>query len=272
MPELPEVETVRRDLAQTVVGRTIARLDALHPGSIRSPSLRRFTSGVTGRTIVEAGRRGKHLILHLDSGDCLVVHLRMTGVLQHQGKNDSLPGMARIIFSFSDGTRLAFSDQRKFGHLSLARDPMTLPGISELGPEPLSDSFTAALLGDRLAGKNGPIKTVLLDQRVIAGLGNIYVLEALHRAGISPLRRAGALSAAEVARLHRAIVAVLRAAIAARGSSVNTYRDGRGKRGWFQVHHRVYDREGRTCRRCGGTIVKQQFRGRGTYWCPGCQK
>ncbi|MCU0607460.1 MAG: formamidopyrimidine-DNA glycosylase [Candidatus Edwardsbacteria bacterium] len=193
-------------------------------------------------------------------------------MLLHQTVRDPLPAMARIVFHLAGGRRLVFADQRKFGSMELARDPSSLRGIRGLGPEPLGRTFTAAALRDALKGRTGPVKTVLLDQRVVAGLGNIYVLEALHRAGISPKRKACGLRQAETDRLHRSIVDVLRAAIAARGSSVDTYRDGRGERGWFQVKHRVYDREGKACPRCGTAIRKEQFRGRGTYWCPGCQR
>ena len=271
MPELPEVETVRRDLGRSVRGQVIERARVLNPGSVSGMTSPRFSIALAGRRFTGFDRRGKYLLGALDSGTTLVIHLRMTGVLLHQSANDSLPAMARIIFYFRSGDRLVFADQRKFGMMQLATDPQSLPGISALGPEPLDRAFTPAALRNALVNKTGPIKTALLDQHVVAGLGNIYVLEALHRAGISPKRRTGALQRDEAAKLHGAIVKVLREAIKARGSSVDTYRDGRGKRGWFQVKHRVYDREGQKCKRCGATIVKEQFRGRGTYWCPMCQ-
>ncbi len=272
MPELPEVETVRRDLQRRVRGAVIERVEVRNPGSLRGLAPRPFTGEIRGRRFDGFARRGKHLLCALCSGDTLVVHLRMTGVMLHQSVRDPLPAMARIVFHLRGGRRLVFADQRKFGTMELAADPLSLPAIWKLGPEPLGRTFTAARLRDALQGRTGPVKSVLLDQSVVAGLGNIYVLEALHRAGISPKRKACGLRQAETARLHRSIVAVLRAAIAARGSSVDTYRDGQGKRGWFQVQHRVYDREGKACKRCGAVIVKEQFRGRGTYWCPGCQR
>jgi formamidopyrimidine-DNA glycosylase len=271
MPELPEVETVRRDLQRGLRGKTIARIRILNPGTVAGSTVAQFRVALTGRRFSDFTRRGKYLLGQLDSGQTLVIHLRMTGVLLHQPANDPLPAMARIIFYFRSGDRLVFADQRKFGMMRLTMDPQSLPGISSLGPEPLDRAFTPAVLRGALHGKTGPVKTALLDQHVVAGLGNIYVLEALHRAGISPKRIANALKRDEVARLHRAIVSVLQEAIRSRGSSVDTYRDGQGKRGWFQVKHRVYDREGKSCKRCGATIIKEQFRGRGTYWCPKCQ-
>ncbi|HTY08335.1 MAG TPA: bifunctional DNA-formamidopyrimidine glycosylase/DNA-(apurinic or apyrimidinic site) lyase [Candidatus Edwardsbacteria bacterium] len=271
MPELPEVETVRRDLERAVRGKRIARVSVLNPGSVGGATAATFGAALAGQRFAGFGRRGKYLLAALGSGTALVIHLRMTGVLLHQSANDPLPAMARIVFHLRGGTRLVFADQRKFGSMQLAADPLLVPGISKLGPEPLDPTFTAVVLRDRLRGRKGPVKTALLDQSVVAGLGNIYVLEALHRAGIAPQRRAGALKRDEETKLHRAIVTVLRDAIKSRGSSVDTYRDGQGKRGWFQVKHLVYDREGRSCRRCGAIIVKEQFRGRGTYWCPKCQ-
>lgn len=272
MPELPEVETVRRDLNRLLAGRVIGPVQGLFPGSVKGIALKKFAGLIKGSKIIKAGRRAKYLLISLDSGLTLVIHLKMTGVLQHQQKDDPLPRSARIIFYFEDGTRLAFSDQRKFGSIKLTKDPNDLPEIKKLGPEPLDGKFTPAVLKQRLAGRKGPVKTVLLDQTVLAGLGNIYVLEALHRAGIAPQRSAALLKDAQIKKLHSAIVRTLKEAVAARGSSVDTYRDGQGKSGWFQVKHRVYDKEGLKCKKCGHMIVKEMFRGRGTYWCPKCQR
>lgn len=272
MPELPEVETIRRDLSKAVRGRRIASVRVLNPGSLKGMGPAAFSRQIAGRSFIGFGRRGKNLIAKLDSGRFLVVHLKMTGVLQVQKGEEPLPGAARLIFSFRGGKeRLVFSDQRKFGSLRLTGDPDSVPGLSKLGPEPLSRSFTAGALGDRLKGRTAPIKPLLLDQTVVAGLGNIYACEALHRAGIKPGRPASSLSAPDIGRLHRAIRCVLKSAIKARGSSVDTYRDGRGRSGWFQVQHRVYDRQGGKCRRCGGLVKRETLRGRGTYWCAGCQ-
>jgi formamidopyrimidine-DNA glycosylase len=271
MPELPEVETVRRDLNRLLKGRTFSDVAAVYAGSVKGMGFPQFRAKMKGLRVTGADRRAKYLILRLSSGQALVVHLKMTGVLLFQKKDDSLPKPARIIFYFKDGSRLVFADQRKFGSIKLADDPEALPEIKKLGPEPLEKSFTPAVLKQRLAGRKGPVKTVLLDQTVLAGLGNIYVLEALHRAGILPQRSSSRISGDEIKKLHRSIVDVLREAVKARGSSVDTYRDGQGKSGWFQVKHRVYEREGRACKRCGHKIVKEMFRGRGTYWCPKCQ-
>jgi formamidopyrimidine-DNA glycosylase len=272
MPELPEVETVRGDLNRLVSGRTFSRIGGPFPGSVKGSSFKGFVRSLHGRKIVKVKRRAKYLLLSLDSGLTLVIHLKMTGVLQHQQKDDPLPRSARIIFYFKDGTRMVFSDQRKFGSIKLAVDPNKLPEVKKLGPEPLDMKFTPAVLKQRLSGRKGPVKTLLLDQTVLAGLGNIYVLEALHRAGIAPKRSAASLKEDQIKKLHAAIVRTLKEAIAARGSSVDTYRDGQGKSGWFQVKHRVYDKEGQNCKKCGGRIVKELFRGRGTYWCPKCQR
>jgi len=272
MPELPEVETVRRDLARGLAGKRIKQVEILNAGSLKGVTPARFTRETVGRRFARFGRRGKYLILHLDTGQALVVHLKMTGVLQYQQKGDSLPKAARIIFYFSGGRKLVFSDQRKFGSVELVRDAGSIPSLQKMGPEPLEKDFTSEALKARLGGRKGPIKPLLLDQTIVAGLGNIYAAEALHRAGILPQRRAYSLTAPEIKKLHRVIVLVLKEAIAARGSSVDTYRDGQGKKGWFQVKHRVYDKQGNKCRRCGGIIVKEIFRGRGTYWCPKCQR
>lgn len=272
MPELPEVETVRRDLAGSIDGKRIEKVEILNPGSLKGAAPKLFSRMMAGKRLVRFERRGKYLILYLDTGQLLVTHLKMTGVLQYQQKGDSLPKAARIIFYFNGGQRLVFSDQRKFGAMELTSDPGAIPALKRMGPEPLEKGFTAVVLKERLNGRKGPIKPLLLDQSVIAGLGNIYASEALYRAGILPQRRADSLTAPEIKKLHRAIVQVLKEAIAARGSSVDTYRDGQGKKGWFQVKHRVYDKQGSKCQRCGGTIVKEIFRGRGTYWCPKCQR
>ncbi|MDI6740693.1 MAG: bifunctional DNA-formamidopyrimidine glycosylase/DNA-(apurinic or apyrimidinic site) lyase [Candidatus Edwardsbacteria bacterium] len=271
MPELPEVETIRRDLDQEIRNRVITRVEVLNGGSVTGTSGRRFAAALRGRRFAGFGRRGKYLFFLLDSGKALVSHLKMTGVLLHQAPHDPLPRTARIIFYFLSGDRLVFADLRKFGFMQLSGDPYALPAIRKLGPEPLDRDFVPARLSEILMRRTGPIKAVLLDQTAVAGLGNIYALEALHRAGVSPKRKACSLKNAEIVKLHRAIVNVLKEAIAARGSSVDSYRDGRGRRGWFQVKHRVYGREGEKCFKCGTMIVKEQFRGRGTYWCSKCQ-
>lgn len=272
MPELPEVETVRRDLSKSIAGKHIRNAEVLNPRSVRGIEPAEFDKKLRNKKFTGFGRRGKNLILYIDTGQALVVHLKMTGIIQYQTKDDSLPKAARIIFYFGGGTRLVFSDQRKFGSIELTDDIGLLPSLKKMGPEPLEKSFTPEVLSKQLASRKGPIKPLLLDQTIIAGLGNIYASEALHRAGILPQRPAHKLTEGEFKKLHRAIIQVLKEAIAARGSSVDTYRDGRGKKGWFQVKHRVYDRQGKKCKRCNGTIIKEIYRGRGTYWCPKCQR
>ncbi len=272
MPELPEVETIRRDLSKSIAGKYIRNIEVLNPGSIRGMKPAELSRKLRNRKFTGFDRRGKNLILYIDTGQALVVHLKMTGIMQYQKKDDSLPKAARIIFYFNGENRLVFSDQRKFGSVELADDSGLLPSLKKMGPEPLEKGFTPEVLKKQLSNRRGTLKPLLLDQTIVAGLGNIYVSEALHRAGIAPQRPANKLTGPELKKLHRAIVQVLKEAIAARGSSVDTYRDGQGKKGWFQVKHRVYDRQGRKCRRCGRTIVKIIYRGRGTYWCPKCQR
>jgi formamidopyrimidine-DNA glycosylase len=276
MPELPEVETVVRGLRHCVIGRTIARVRVHWPGSIGAPDPERFVRRLTGRTVTDVARRGKWIVIAMDDGQTLLVHLRMTGQLLLEADGCPEDRYTRVVFDFDDdpstnANRLRFSDMRKFGRLILTRDPGSILG--ELGPEPLGDDFTVQRFQDMLAERRGRIKSLLLDQRFLAGLGNIYVNEALWRARVHPLRPADSLSAEEVAALHRAIRTVLRSAIAGGGTTLENgnFRQADGEAGDFAGELLVYGRGGEECECCGVPIQRITVGQRGTYFCPGCQ-
>jgi formamidopyrimidine-DNA glycosylase len=274
MPELPEVETVRRQLAERVTGRTIAAIDVRDDKFCSPATPAELAVGVVGRRIAAVGRRGKYLLLRLDSGDDFVVHLRMTGRL-HWSAADSDPDerFVRAVIALDDGGTLTFSDMRRFGRgwiVPGAPDPESY-WAGRVGAEPLDPAFTVAVLADLLRGRRGPIKAVLLNQSLVAGLGNIYADEALFAAGVHPERTAGGLSPDEVARLHDAIVDRLRVAVEAGGSSIDSYRDSLGNYGSMQDRLRVHLHRGDPCPRCGDIVVKTRVAQRGTYWCPTCQ-
>ncbi len=266
MPELPEVETVRRDLAAAVVGKKITAVQVNRAGVIRQPDVKRFVRGVTGRVIRGVLRRGKLLVLELSSGQALTVHLKMTGQLVYPGNALT----SRVSFRFSDGTWLDFNDQRVFGELRLLDDWRSLPLVRAFGPEPLEINRKefAALF----EGKSTRIKPLLLDQSCIAGIGNLYAAEILFRCGIDPRRRAGSLSPAEINKLYAATRAVLAAAIKHGGSSVDDYVRVSGKPGAYVPYHKVYGRSGKDCPKCKATIQRISLGGRGTYFCPRCQR
>ena len=275
MPELPEVETIRRQLSAVVVGRTISRL-RIHDALLVAPnSPARVRRAVEGRQITLAGRRGKYLLVSLDSGDTLAMHLRMTGRLHHS-PTGSAPAdpHRRARFELDDGGTLDFSDTRRFGRAWIVpADHPDPKGYwdARLGVEPLERQFTAARLGQLLARRTAPIKASILDQRLVAGVGNIYADEALFQAGVHPTRPAGSLHADEVAALRDAIRDRLRAGIRSGGASIDRYRDTIGAPGTMQDMLRVHLHEGDPCPRCATTVVKTRVAGRGTYFCPMCQ-
>ena len=271
MPELPEVETVARGLRASLVGCTITGVEVRWARSIILPHPTIFARRLTGQTVTDVGRRGKWVVITLSGGDTLLIHLRMTGQLVPEPGECPDDRHIRVLFSLDDGRYLRFSDARKFGRLWLVDDPADVLG--ELGPEPLADAFTAARLGEMLARRRGRIKPLLLNQRFLAGLGNIYTDEALWQAGIHPLRRADSLTPAEVRRLHRAIRDVLEAAIASGGTTLpdRTYQQADGRSGEFARRLAVYGRVGQPCLRCGTTIERIKVSQRGTYFCPRCQ-
>jgi formamidopyrimidine-DNA glycosylase len=331
MPELPEVETVRRGLAPTFVGGRIARAEARRP-DLRFPLPERFVGRLTGRRVEDLRRRAKYLLADLDSGETLVMHLGMSGSfrVEHaeieglpipsplvgegkgggsvrlgrgspasaalaatphpnpppQGGRETAPGdfyydrskaaaHDHIVFHFENGARVVYNDPRRFGYMDLVAtsDLEAHPLFVDIGLEPLGAAFDVAALSAALQGSRAPLKAALLDQRRIAGLGNIYVCEALYRARLSPMREAGGLKPAETKRLFRAIREVLEAAIEAGGSTLRDHRQADGTLGYFQHAFAVYDREGVVCghKRCAGIIARAVQSGRSTFYCSACQ-
>ena len=275
MPELPEVETIRAQLAERIPGRTFTRVEVYDPKLVSPEEPGWFADGVTGRRIVGVDRRGKYLLIELDDGRTLAVHLRMTGRLHWQaGAPDPGERFLRARFHLDDGSSLTFGDMRRFGRAWLVdgdRREREAYWRARVGVEPLTPRFTARVLAQLLEGRRGPIKAVLLNQALVAGLGNMYVDEALFAARIHPLRPAGDLDPEEIRRLHRAIRDRLAAAVAAGGASIDSYRDGLGEKGSMQDLLRVHLHAGEPCPRCGTTIRKTRVAQRGTYWCPTCQ-
>ncbi len=270
MPELPEVETIARGLANAVDGKTIDAVTVLLPRVV-SPEPMRFVADLTGDRILSVGRRGKFVVISLASGRQLVVHLRMTGrlIVQRTGAT-SLEPYTNVALTFADGTRLCFADPRTFGRMRLVGPEE--PWAAEVGFEPLSSDFSFERFSELLAGRTTPVKAFLLDQRRIAGIGNIYACEALWEARIRPTRPAGTLSSQARRRLHQSITDVLRRAIEMRGTSIDDYVDADGLRGGFQNVLSVYGRHGKQCPRCSRTIVRTVIAQRGTWWCRDCQK
>lgn len=287
MPELPEVETVRRGLEPVLDGRVLAHVDQRRP-DLRWPLPPRFGDRLQGRRITALRRRSKWLLLDLDTGpdggETWMVHLGMSGRLLIHGREitdlhhtRSLPGKHdHVIVTTNDGTTVTYNDARRFGAMDLW--PTDNLGdhkhLSHLGPEPLGNAFHAQALADAFSGRQSPVKAALLDQRTVAGLGNIYVCEALHRSGIHPTRLAGSISFQRIETLTGEIRATLGEAIAAGGSSLRDYRQADGELGYFQHTFRVYDREDEPCRNngCRGTIRRIVQSGRSTFYCPKCQR
>lgn len=280
MPELPEVETIRAGLAPVMTGRRISRLD-LHRVGLRFPFPTGMADAVKGRRITQLSRRAKYLLIHMEGGDLLAIHLGMSGRLgiikDIIGYN--LRPHDHMVIRLDDGAGVVLNDARRFGMvLLMAENVMKAhPAFANIGPEPLSNDFTGDVLADRLHKSRVAIKQALLDQRVVAGVGNIYASEALFEARISPLRAAGEIKKKEAARLADAIRSVLACAIAAGGSSLKDYRQADGSLGYFQHGFTVYDREGEACPVCAGggrkkgIIHKIMQGGRATYYCPRCQ-
>jgi formamidopyrimidine-DNA glycosylase len=274
MPELPEVETIKRTLEKKIAGLTISGVDVNLPKVIRSPSPDEFITEVTGKKIIRLRRRGKYLLIFLSGDKLLVVHLRMTGRLVYTDAKEPPPRHTHVIFRLSNGNELRFTDMRQFGtiQLSSTKDLNKVKGLKDLGPEPLEREFSRDFLRRELKRKRTRIKPLLLDQTFVAGLGNIYVDEALYRARLHPERLACTLSPREIANLYHAIVEVLQEGIENRGTSMRDYVDGDGRAGSYQELLQVYNREGEKCRRCGSTIERIKVGGRSSYYCPACQK
>ena len=273
VPELPEVETVRRMLDERVRGRRI-RAVALSGLGLREPVPAGLARRLRGRAVRRVDRLGKYLLVRLDGGLTLLSHLGMTGrwlLPDRGGWPESRHLHVRV--TFSDGTRLCYEDARRFGLLRLVptREVARDPALARLGPDPVAEPPTGGSLRAAAAGSRVAVKTFLLDQRRIAGLGNIYASEVLHRSGVDPRRRTGGLSAAEWARVAAAIRRVLAEAIARQGTTVSDYRTVGNEPGGYGPMLRVYDRAGEPCRRCGGPIRRLVQAGRSTYFCPACQ-
>lgn len=271
MPELPEVETVRRQLDAALPGRTIVDCwvspDA--PQLLRGITPETFAKAVRGRSIRAVRRRGKWLIVDLSGELALVMHLRMTGRIFLRHPDDPEDPYLRARLRLADGAEIRWCDVRKFGTWDLVADPREVTGAQ--GPEPLEADFRADEIVASAAGRRAPIKSFLLDQRRVAGLGNIYADEALWESGIHPLRPAGSITAEEAAVLRTAIVRVLLESLESGGSSMRDYLDTAGRAGRFQERWRIYKREGQPCLRCASEVQKIVVGGRGTRYCPACQ-
>jgi formamidopyrimidine-DNA glycosylase len=274
MPELPEVETMVRDLAHRVCDRTIIHVETSWDRMVVHPTPEEFRQRLVGQRIIGLNRRGKYAIFELETGELLVVHRGMSGSLLLRRSNSPDDRHVRARFVLDNGYELRFDDARKFGRLYLIRpeaEGYALPW-ARMGPEPLDDQLTATAFRARFAGRSAPIKTLLLNQHVLAGIGNIYADEALFVAGIHPARRANTLTEGELDRLQQAIRHVLAGSIALRGTTFSTYRDLEGRHGAYQHYLRVFRRDRSGCPRCGAEIRKMILGGRSTYFCPHCQK
>ncbi|HVW34766.1 MAG TPA: bifunctional DNA-formamidopyrimidine glycosylase/DNA-(apurinic or apyrimidinic site) lyase [Acidimicrobiia bacterium] len=278
MPELPEVEVVRRGLAREVAGREVTAVTVTGARTVRRQPAGELAGRLTGARLGEAGRIGKFLLVPLDDGtDVLVIHLRMSGQLLLTAPDQPLARHTHAVLALSDGRQLRFVDPRTFGELFVAPATGAGPGrpaaLGHLGPDPLSPGWSAAVLGRGLAGRTARLKALLMDQRFVAGIGNIYSDEALFEAGLRFDRPAGSLSAGQVGRLHRAVRTTLAEAVRHRGSSLRDaqYVDLFGRPGGYQNRHRVYGREGEPCPRCGGPVRRLSLGGRSTFFCETCQ-
>jgi formamidopyrimidine-DNA glycosylase len=291
MPELPEVETVRRGLAPTMEGARFTMVEVRHRG-LRWPIAKDFEKRITGTTIEGLGRRAKYLLADLSSGDVLVMHLGMSGsfrvshdggeakIAKYHHEKSKSAAHDHVVFQMSNGATVTFNDPRRFGSMKLVKRAKIdqEPLLRSIGPEPLGNEFDAAMLAQACAGKKTSLKAALLDQRVVAGLGNIYVCEALFRARLSPKRQASTIvdragkPTARAAALVDAIKAVLHDAIEAGGSSLRDHRRADGSLGDFQHNFLVYDREGVPCPGCKGKVKRIVQSGRSTFYCPACQK
>ena len=300
MPELPEVETVRRGLQPAMEGAKIMKADVRRK-DLRFPFQKDFVARLEGQTVTGLGRRAKYLMADLGSGDVLLMHLGMSGSFRVLNDDEKTPGKFHfsrsedrahdhVVFQMSSGAAIVFNDPRRFGYMKvIARNALDRePLLKDLGPEPLGNEFDAAMLARACANKKTSLKAALLDQRVVAGLGNIYACEALFRAHLSPRRLAATLATKagqrkgvaggeptdHARRLVEAIHAVLNEAIRAGGSSLRDHRQTSGELGYFQHSFQVYDREGEKCQTggCGGIVRRFNQNGRSTFWCPKCQK
>jgi formamidopyrimidine-DNA glycosylase len=274
MPELPEVETIAADLRPHLVGRTITRVELSFPTIVRHPEPELFVDGVAGMRIESVRRRGKYILIGLGNQLLLVVHLGMTGQLRILDEVAPLEKHTHAVFFLDDGRQLRYRDPRRFGRLLLGTEDELLASkkMPRLGPEPLDPEFAADELYRRLRKRRAPVKAVLLDQKAIAGVGNIYADESLHRAGVRPTRLANRVTKKSARRLHESLRDSLQAAIVNRGSSVDTYRDAWGEMGGQQEKLLVYGRAGEPCLTCGRPLSSVRIAGRTTVYCKHCQR
>jgi formamidopyrimidine-DNA glycosylase len=296
MPELPEVETVRRQLEPALVGRRFAAVVRVEPFMLLDTTAEAVVADVPGRRVESVARRGKFLLIGLSGGHVLTVHLGMTGQLLAMSPAEPLPAHTRFVFALGRAGRsraavaaraaaaasgvpapagagdvlLVFNDPRKFGRVHLTHGPP--PRLRLLGPDALVDDWTVDDLSALLAGRRAPLKAFLLDKRHLTGIGNIYADEILFASELSPLRPAGSLSGDDVARLAEQIRGQLAEGVRLRGCSISDYVDAQGRKGSFQEVLQAYGRHGRECRRCGGTLARAIVAGRGTAYCPVCQR
>ncbi len=270
MPELPEVQTILDALTPQILDQAILRVTALWPPVVDRPDRPLFEAWMQGRRVVAVGRRGKYMLFRLDDDRWLIMHLRMTGKVRVVAADEPLRPHDRLIFHLADGRDWRFEDQRKFGRVYLVEDPQEVVG--KLGPEPLGPDFTADDLAATLARRTAPIKSLLLDQRIVAGIGNIYADEALFRARIHPLRPGGSLTPDEITRLVAAVQEVLQQALNEMGTTLRDYRRPDGSVGSFQNSLQVFRRTGEPCPSCGAPIQRIVVGGRSTHFCPREQK
>jgi formamidopyrimidine-DNA glycosylase len=274
MPELPEVETIRVKLEPHLVGRRFDRVEIQDPRLVRPFEPQAVAAELEGERVSAVERRGKYLVVRFESGRALLIHLRMTGSLRHAARGALHDDRhRRAVVNLDDGSDVAYRDVRRFGTWLLLEPGEVEPYLAQkVGVEPLERSFTTRWLAQRLEGRRAPVKAALLDQRTVAGLGNIYVDEALWRAQLHPLRPAESLAADEVARLARGVKQALRAGVRRQGASLRDYATPDGGRGTMQDRFHVYGRAGEPCHRCGTPIDKIRAGGRGTWYCPTCQR
>ncbi len=277
MPELPEVESLRRILVRTAVGRTIVNV-RIGKKPLRRRATADFSGAITGRRIVKLSRRAKYLIIELDGEHVMLVHLGMSGSLTHRhagfDADDFDPRHDHLEFALDDASRLVYNDPRRFGMVRLV-ERTALASTAELkglGPEPLSREFNADYLAAKARGRTAAIKNLIMDQRIVAGIGNIYASEILFQAGVRPTRRAGRVTRSEIEKIRAATPIILRAAIGNNGTTFRSYRDSRGKPGRFAERLRVYGREGEPCYTCSTPIKNVVVGQRASFFCPKCQR
>ncbi len=268
MPELPEVETVTNEIRPYVLGRRINNVGVFWPGTVKGNTVTEFVDGLKGQTVVAVRRRGKFIVWELSGGKRLLTHLKMTGALLAQDAAAEAPPYNRVEITLDNGTKVFFRDPRKFGRMRVIEHDKA---FDELGPEPLVPGFTPEVLESILKKRKGPIKPTLLDQTLIAGIGNMYADEALFEAKIHPLRAADSLTTTEYRRLHKAIRHILTAAIEAKGASISNYVRPGGELGQAHFAFKVAHKRGENCPVCKTALERIVVRGRGTYLCPKCQ-